>query len=109
MNNGDTLNLSWTKVKYCHHKRPMLSIFSSRQPTDPDNLAEHWGPTPDSHRLADTTQAGCLNTDDMPTFEPPTYLYNVHKMHKGMPQLTGDRVCRVKRSLCCADATRPRP
>ena len=69
MNNGDTLNLSWTKVKYCHHI--MLSICSSRQPTDPDNLAEHWGPTPDSHRLADTTQAGCLNTDDMPTFEPP--------------------------------------
>ena len=39
-------------------------FFSGRQPTDPDHLTEHWGPTPDPHRLADTSQAGSLKTDN---------------------------------------------
>ena len=32
MNNADTLNLSWTKVKHCHRKRQRLMFFLADNP-----------------------------------------------------------------------------
>ena len=54
MNNADTLNLSWTKVK--QKSKAKTPNFTRRQPTDPDHLSEHRRAAPDTHRLAQSAQ-----------------------------------------------------